>query len=205
LSIALLVAPAAAAARSYGIDAFARDVSAAVQGGGGEDRTLERVAATVARFLRDGALDERFERSHPGLEVTTYLAHVAPDASFSIAVLVLRPGARTPVHDHRTWTVWGTLRGREREVRYATSATTEGEFPALRVVAEHALPEDGVSVIPSPPGDVHRVENVGTVPSVSIHVHGADISTQTRSRYDLERQAVIPFVQSYERPNSEAP
>ena len=53
-------------------------------------------------------------------------------------------------------------------------------------------------------GDVHRVENVGAIPSVSVHVHGADISRQTRSRYDLERRAVIPFVQSYERQDSEA-
>jgi predicted metal-dependent enzyme (double-stranded beta helix superfamily) len=204
LSIALFVAPAAASERSYSMDAFARDVSAAVHAGGGEGRTLERVAAAVTHFLRDGALDDRYQQPHPGLEVTTYLARLAPDASFSIAVLVLRPGARTPVHDHHTWTVWGTLRGHEHEVRYTRSTVKDGEFPALQVVAEHTLPEDGVSVIPSPPGDVHRVENVGTIPSVSIHVHGADISTQTRSRYDLERHAVIPFVQSYERPDSEA-
>ncbi|MGH7821178.1 MAG: hypothetical protein ACREQ9_15540, partial [Candidatus Binatia bacterium] len=131
---------------------------------------------------------------HPGLEVTTYLLHVADDGSFSIAALVIRPGGRTPIHDHRTWTVWATLRGEDRETRFLRKADASAE---LVPIGARTVRGNAVSLLQDAPEDIHRLENAGATPSVSIHVHGADMSRQVRNAYDERKRTVTPFVQSY--------
>jgi predicted metal-dependent enzyme (double-stranded beta helix superfamily)/predicted methyltransferase len=163
------------------------------------ERTTAEVARALRGFLDAGRLDDRWRHPLPGVPITTYLLRAAADGSFSIAVLVIRPGGRTPLHDHRTWTVWGTLEGRDRETRYQRGRAAADGFPDLRVVGTRVLPDDGVAIVPLPPGDLHVVENLGEAPSISIHVHGADMSGLERSAYDLERRSVRSFVQSYER------
>jgi 3-mercaptopropionate dioxygenase len=159
---------------------------------------IERVSELLVAFLRSGALPERLRRPVPGLPVTTYLLHAADDGSVSIAALVLRPGARAPLHDHRTWTVWGTAVGRDRERQYRRSDVAGGGFPDLEPLSDRRIGPGEVSVVGLPPRDVHVVENAGSEISVSVHVHGADLSRVERNRYDPERRTVVPFVQTYE-------
>jgi predicted metal-dependent enzyme (double-stranded beta helix superfamily) len=175
-----------------------RGVSAAVRGGGGDAAVMARVAPALERFLAAGELDPRAAVPHPGLDVTTVLLHAAADGGFSIAALVIRPGAATPIHDHGTWTVWGTLRGDERETRFRRTPGQGSGFPDLVPDEARSVAVGRVSLIPGPPGDIHRLDNVGATPSVSIHVHGADLSRRSRNAYDPKKRAVIPFVQSYE-------
>lgn len=178
------------------IAALAADLDAALRAAPKGTVPLSSIGDRLGRFLAEGSLPERFATPHPGLDVTTYLLHAAPDGSFSIAALVLRPGKGAPLHDHRTWTVWGTLRGRDRERQFERRG--EGEaFPELVPIVDHAVAAGAVSIVEAPPRDVHVVENAGDTPSVSIHVHGADLSQITRNRYDLERRSVLPFVQTY--------
>lgn len=188
-------ARASAADEPDPVASLAADVAAAVRTA--ERVPLARIGERLRRFLADGKLPERFATPHPGLDVTTYLLHAAPDGSFSIAALVLRPGKGAPLHDHRTWTVWGTFRGRDRERQFERRGE-DGAFPELLPIADHEVPAGDVSIVGPPPRDVHVVENAGTSPSVSIHVHGADLSRISRNRYDVERRTVLPFVQSYE-------
>lgn len=178
---------------------LARDVDAAVESSV-EAAPTAAVAEVLTKFLRAGKIPERYRRAHPGLPVTTYMLHADAEGTFSIAVLVLRPGAKAPLHDHTTWTVWGTLEGRDRERQYERrEASQEDSFPELAPISDRVLRAGEVSVVDLPPRDVHYVENVGDVPSVSVHVHGADLSRVDRNRYDPERRTVVPFVQSYDR------
>jgi predicted metal-dependent enzyme (double-stranded beta helix superfamily) len=179
------------------------EVSAVVHRQGDVARTMSEVSVALGRFLKQGRLEERFEHPHPGLDVTTYLLYAAPDGSFSIAALVVRPGARTPIHDHQTWTVWGSYHGRDREVRYERHDRGAESFPELVPVTSRVLSDGHVSLVPPPPYDIHRVENVGEAPSVSIHVHGADMSRQVRNAYDPQKKTVTSFVQSYEEATGE--
>lgn len=156
------------------------------------------VSRALSRFLQEPELPSAALRPHPGLDVTTYLLHVEPHGSFSIAVLVLRSGVEGPIHDHGSWAVWGVVAGRDRETRYTAHPGGDG-FPDLRVSETLTLPDDGVSLIPAPPGDIHRVENLGGERSVSVHVHGADMSRVSRKAYQVDRRAVVSFLQSYER------
>lgn len=200
LSIALSLYGASARADD-GADPVARftdDVERAVAEAREGEPPVERVSALLAEFLRSGSLPERVRRPHPGLAVTTYLLHASEDGRVSIAALVLRPGARAPLHDHHTWTVWGTAAGRDRERQFRRSVVTEGEFPELEPLSDRTIGPGDVSVVGLPPHDVHVVENAGTEISVSVHVHGADLSRIERNRYDPERRIVVPFVQTYE-------
>lgn len=180
------------------VAALAADVSRALREASDGAAPLPEIRDRLARFLAGAELPERFATPHPGLDVTTYLLHAEPDGSFSIAVLVLRPGKGAPLHDHRTWTVWGTLRGRDRERQFERRGADDETFPELVPIVDHPVAAGEVSIVGAPPRDVHVVENVGDAPSVSVHVHGADLSRITRNRYDVERRTVLPFVQSYE-------
>jgi 3-mercaptopropionate dioxygenase len=173
-------------------------VERAVADAGEGEPPVERVSALLAELLRSDALPERLRRPHPGLPVTTYLLHASADGSVSIAALVLRPGARAPLHDHRTWTVWGTAVGQDRERQFRRSDVAEDGFPDLEPISDRRIGPGEISVVGLPPRDVHLVENAGSEISVSVHVHGADLSRVERNRYDPERRIVVPFVQTYE-------
>jgi predicted metal-dependent enzyme (double-stranded beta helix superfamily) len=85
------------------------------------------------------------------------------------------------VHDHLSWCVTAVLRGTEYEEVYAN----RGDY--LEVVGRNASPAGTVSGF-APPGDIHRVTNIGTVTAVSLHVYGTDISrvgSSVRRVYEL--------------------
>lgn len=185
-------------ATSYAVAELVADVSEAVHATRTPDERRARITPLLARFLGGTNLPERYLDPHPGLPITTYLVHEAADGSFSIAALVIRPGARTPLHDHQAWVVWGTYRGRDRETRYERRGGP-GAFPELVRLWERNVAAGAISFIPPPPADVHEVANVGEGNSVSIHIHGTDIAKQVRNVYDPDRQRVLSFVQSYER------
>jgi predicted metal-dependent enzyme (double-stranded beta helix superfamily) len=105
-------------------------------------------------------------------EQTTYqshLLHVEPDGGFSI-LAVWRTGQVTPVHDHVTWCVVGVVQGLEQEELFACPT---GEY--LVRLGDNANPEGSVTGF-APPGDIHRVHNPGDRTTISLHVHGTDIS-----------------------------
>ena len=111
----------------------------------------------------------------------THLVHAEPDGSFSIVVMVWRPGQATPVHDHLSWCCTAVLQGTEYEEVYAV----RGDH--LEVIARNANPVGTVSGF-APPGDVHLVRNIGDTVAVSMHVYGTDIArvgSSVRRVYDL--------------------
>jgi predicted metal-dependent enzyme (double-stranded beta helix superfamily) len=140
-------------------------------------RTAELVAVALRRHLpgpevltpeqRRGNPD-RF-RSHP--------LHIDPDGSFSIIALVWRPGQVTRIHDHLTWCVFGVVQGVEHEELFDEH---------LNRIGESSNQEGDVSGF-APPGDIHRVRNIGATNAISIHVYGTDVArvgSSVRRYYD---------------------
>jgi predicted metal-dependent enzyme (double-stranded beta helix superfamily)/ubiquinone/menaquinone biosynthesis C-methylase UbiE len=158
-----------------------------------------RVAALLSDYLQQGSLEARFRRPDPRLAVTTYLLYADPDGLFSIAALVFQPRARTTIHDHQAWVVWGTLSGAERETRYRRQDLPGQSFPRLTPAWSKVFAAGDVSFIDPPPQDIHDVENSGDAVSISLHVHATDISKQARNSYDTKHRIVRSFLQSYER------
>jgi predicted metal-dependent enzyme (double-stranded beta helix superfamily) len=183
-------------------------VRRAVHSGGSWQETADRVAAALrGRLPGPGLLSPRQLVGDPS-GYQTHLIHAEPDGSFSIVVMVWLPGQRTPVHDHLSWCVTAVLQGTEYEEVYrlipegarrspgaprtpvagssrASSPRHRGD--RLEVVARNANPVGTVSGF-APPGDIHRVTNVGDSVAVSMHVYGTDITrvgSSVRRVYDL--------------------
>jgi 3-mercaptopropionate dioxygenase len=114
-----------------------------------------------------------------------HLLHAEPDGSFSVVAMVWRPGQATPIHDHVTWCVTGVIQGAEHEERYL-------------VRSDGWLEQDGtgdsgtgdVSGL-APPGDIHRVRNLGSQTAISLHVYGTDISRLGSSVRRIYNQPVV--------------
>src|SRR3954469_20405584 len=103
--------------------------------------------------------------------------HVEPDGSFSIVALVWRPGQLTRIHDHLTWCVFGVIQGVEHEELFDADGRPLGS-------SDNSTGD--VSGF-APPGDIHRVHNVGDTTAISIHIYGTDVSrvaSSVRRVYD---------------------
>jgi 3-mercaptopropionate dioxygenase len=156
-------------------------VRRAVHAGGSWQDTADRVVAALrGRLPGPGLLSDEQLAGDPG-GYQTHLVHAEPDGSFSVVVMVWRPGQRTSVHDHLTWCVTAVLRGTEYEEVFAH----RGDH--LEAVARNANPAGTVSGF-APPGDIHQVTNTGDGVAVSLHVYGTDITrvgSSVRRAYDL--------------------
>jgi predicted metal-dependent enzyme (double-stranded beta helix superfamily) len=153
----------------------------AVRSGGSWQESADRVVAALrGRLPGPGLLSaEQLVGDPSGYQ--THLVHAEPDGSFSVVVMVWRPGQRTPVHDHLTWCVTAVLQGTEYEEVFAN----RGDH--LETVGRNANPVGTVSGF-APPGDIHQVTNIGDAVAVSMHVYGTDITrvgSSVRRVYDL--------------------
>ncbi len=95
-----------------------------------------------------------------------HLLHAEPDGTFSILGLVWRPGQTTRIHDHITWCVVGVLAGVEHEELFDE---------ALNPIGTRDNPPGDVSGF-APPGDIHRIRNIGDETAISLHIYGTDIT-----------------------------
>ncbi|HEY6493418.1 MAG TPA: cysteine dioxygenase family protein [Trebonia sp.] len=165
-------------------------VRRAVRSGGSWQQTAGRVAAALRGRLPGPDLLSPAQLAGDQDGYQTHLVHAEPDGSFSIMVMVWRPGQRTSIHDHLTWCVTAVLQGTEYEEVYrlvpgGTAPRDRGDH--LEVVGRNANPVGTVSGF-APPGDIHQVTNVGDAVAVSMHVYGTDISrvgSSVRRTYDL--------------------
>ena len=146
-------------------------------------QTAELVAAELRRHLPAPDMLTATEREGVPDDYQCHVLHVEPDGSFSVAAMVWRPGQVTPIHDHVTWCVFGVLQGSEYEELFTLA--TDGSYLAEVGRSENRPGEVGGF---APPGDIHRVRNVGDGVAISLHVYGADLirlGSSVRRTYDL--------------------
>jgi len=158
-------------------------IRAATQRHADWQRTAELVADQLRPRLPGADILTAAERAGDPAGYRCHLLHVEPDGSFSVTAMVWRPGQVTPIHDHVTWCVFGVVQGIEYEELYALSA--DGRYLEERGRSQNACGD--VSGF-APPGDIHRVRNVGDGIAISLHVYGADITrlgSSVRRTYDL--------------------
>ncbi len=126
-------------------------------------------AALVAEQLRlhlpstDVLTDE--QRAGAPDDYVSHTLHSEPDGSFSVIAVIWRPGQLTRIHDHTTWCALGVIQG----VEYEELFDAEGN-----VIGYDENPVGHTSGF-APPGDIHRVRNIGDETAISIHVYGTDV------------------------------
>ncbi|MFI5589854.1 hypothetical protein ACIA5G_32730 [Amycolatopsis sp. NPDC051758] len=175
---------------------FINDVDRVVGATDDEHKITEHVAELLTALLAGGyRLPPEVTRPSAEHHVN-YPLHIAPGDRWCLAAVVWNVGQRTPVHGHDTWGVVGIHSGAEREFRYAKPETTGPLTPA----GEHVWERGQVTVCCTTDDDVHAVAAVGDVPTVGIHVYGANIGTIERRSYDPATGAVRRFVSGWDTP-----
>ena len=145
--------------------------------------TARLVAGVLERHLPSADILTPEQRAGDPEGYRSHLLHGEPDGTFSIVALVWRPGQVTPIHDHVTWCVFGVVRGVEHEELFRLDEDAE----CLVEVGSSTNDAGDVTGF-APPGDIHRVRNVGDRTAISIHVYGTDVSrvgSSVRRYYDL--------------------
>jgi predicted metal-dependent enzyme (double-stranded beta helix superfamily) len=181
------------------LQTFVDDVARVVAGTDDEHEITERVGERLSALLDSGyRLPAEVTRPSDEHHVN-YPLYIAPDNSWSLACVVWNIGQRTPVHGHETWGVVGIYAGAEREFRYDKPTPAEAGRP-LTPAGEHVWERGQVTVCCTTDDDVHSVAAVGDVPTVGIHVYGADIGNIERRMYDPATGAVQTFVSGWDTP-----
>jgi predicted metal-dependent enzyme (double-stranded beta helix superfamily) len=145
------------------------------------DQTARLVADALKSHLPTPDLLTASQRLGDPNHYNSLPLYVEPDGAFSIVALVWRPGQETPIHDHVTWCVFGVIQGAEYEELF-----TFDESGRLVAAGDSYNPTGSVNQI-TPPGDIHRVRNVGDSVAISIHIYGTDVrrlSSSVRRIYD---------------------
>jgi 3-mercaptopropionate dioxygenase len=146
-------------------------------------RTAELVADQLRRNLPTPGVLTPEQRAGDPERPCSHLLHAERDGSFSIVALTWRPGQSTAIHDHVTWCVFGVIQG----VEYEELFTLDERRGCLVEAGDSSNPAGDVSGF-APPGDIHRVRNVGDDTAISIHIYGTDVSrigSSVRRSYDL--------------------
>jgi predicted metal-dependent enzyme (double-stranded beta helix superfamily) len=166
-----------------GLDELVNAVRAIVSERADWRQTAQLVATELRRHLPSPEILTVEQRVGDPETYKSHLLYVEPGGAFSIVALVWRPGQVTPIHDHVTWCVFGVLQGVEYEEVFTLDET--GEY--LVQAGDNSNGTGEVSGF-APPGDIHRVRNVGEGTAISLHIYGTDVSrigSSVRRYYDL--------------------
>ena len=166
------------------LDELVTAVRAAVDRHADWRQTARLVAAELASHLPAPDALSIEQRTGDPRGYRSYPLHTEPDGSFSVVALVWRPGQATAIHDHVTWCVFGVIQGVEHEELFVL----DEERGCLVTAGTSTNMESDVNGF-APPGDIHRVRNVGDSTAISIHIYGTDVSrigSSVRRYYDQE-------------------
>jgi predicted metal-dependent enzyme (double-stranded beta helix superfamily) len=135
-------------------------------------RLLAWLAPELQRLLATPDLLAPEQLAVPAGGYAQHALYGSPTGRLALVVLVWRPGARTPIHDHVAWGLAGVYRGRERETRYAWCEYAG--VPRLRPSDTREVgPGEVVPIVP--PSDIHQVANPLAEPTVSLHLYGSNV------------------------------
>ena len=145
-------------------------------------------------------------KSDMGGDIAQWLLY-RQEGKLSLSSLVVPPGVETPVHDHLAWGLVGLCQGSQHEQFYRRVDAGENDTGQARLEAletQGAGPGDFYELIP-PENDIHSVTTTSEVPSVSIHLLGADVGCIPRHAFDLDADLVRQFQSGYTNVECETP
>lgn len=164
---------------------------------------VEQLRPAFATLLAaDGWLPDAFAQpdltSGMGGGIGQYALYRAEDRSLCLFSLVIPPRSRTPVHDHLAWGLVGIYRGQQDETIYRRLDSGQDEGRAtLHVQHQQRLSAGEFYALLPPQDDIHYVETVSDIPSISIHLLANDTACVWRHRYEPEAGRVTAFRSGY--------
>jgi predicted metal-dependent enzyme (double-stranded beta helix superfamily) len=158
--------------------------------------------AFAALLAADGWLPEEYAQpdftSGMGGGIGQYALYRAEDSSLCLFSLVVPPGSRTPVHDHLAWGLVGIYRGEQDETIYRRLDDGRDAGKArLEIQQQQRLSAGQFYSLLPPKDDIHFVETVSAVPSISIHLLANDTACVWRHKFDPQAGTVAAFRSGY--------
>jgi predicted metal-dependent enzyme (double-stranded beta helix superfamily) len=169
-----------------------------------DDRTrLEQLRPAFSALLgADGWLPEKYAQpdlsSGMGGGIGQYALYRAVNGSLCLFSLVIPPHSRTPVHDHLAWGLVGIYRGTQDETIYRRlDDGSEAGRARLELQQQQRLTAGEFYSLLPPQDDIHYVETVSDVPSISIHLLANDTACVWRHKFEPELDRVTAFRSGY--------
>ena len=168
-----------------------------------DDTRVQQLRPAFARLLAaDGWLPGKYAEpdftSGMGGGIGQYALYRAHDGSLCLFSLVIPPKSRTPVHDHLAWGLVGIYRGQQDETIYRRLDDGHEQGKAkLEVQTQQRLTAGEFYALLPPQDDIHYVETVSDVPSISIHLLANDTACVWRHKFEPEADRVTAFRSGY--------
>lgn len=154
----------------------------------------DKIANIMKDFINKWNMpDERYRQFQNGEDYGSYLLFLNPEKTLSVVIDTFAPGQVTGIHNHGVWGVFGCMAGSERQRSYA--APSANSMP-IEVSTSIMFPGD-VQVTDENGEDFHQVECASDVPSISLHVYGADIGRVKRLQWDPKVGGYVEFSSDY--------
>lgn len=165
----------------------------------------------LQRFLVPGNLPEEFTTApndvvaEDGYEYNYYVYRIyrTPGDAFNITAAIWPPGSSTGVHDHDgKWVVEGVYDNTLQAVWY--DRLDDGAEPGKAKLHERGTAQVAAGTVAHvlpPDEEIHEWLNPTDRPAVSVHIYGADPSTETVNYFNLEDGTVAPVTHSFRYDN----
>jgi predicted metal-dependent enzyme (double-stranded beta helix superfamily) len=114
-------------------------------------------------------VSHRVAEPDPGSGCSFQMLYDEPGLPITVQTEVTLPGTRTPVHNHGTWGVIATIKGRQKHTFWKRVPTAE--FPhKVEAIGEKILEAD--DIIGFTTEAIHHVEAIGEEPSLTLNLYG---------------------------------
>ena len=125
-----------------------------------------------------------------------YLLYRSLSPEFSLMAMLVPPNVSTPIHDHLAWGLVGVYQGQQKETVYSIKQVSDSQQP-ITLENTNFLYKGDVTVIMPPENDIHMIETISDIPSVSLHLLGNDIGCKERHTYNPKTGDVTSFRSGY--------
>ena len=181
---------------SYSVSAFLNDSEAVIRGSSDEVSVLRQLKPLMQKLVLSPNSIPKEALAPRKDKFANNLVYRPKDRVFSVMGGNWQPGQTTPIHDHLTWAVVGVVEGEERESIFRrTDDHYDPKRATLELVSERTNPSGHVTVLGKTA--IHKIDNITSTPSLSLHMYGLDIGTAERHSYDPFTGEVSKFVSGY--------
>ena len=142
--------------------------------------------------------DDYDDKGEMGRDIGQWLLYRRPE-KLTIFTLALPPGVETPVHDHLAWGLVGIYSGSQTEAFYRRTDDANNHIGPtdLEHLGTEEMEEGDFYELVPPNNDIHKVQTSSDVPSVSVHLLGADVGCIQRHQFDPDKEFVELFQSHY--------
>jgi predicted metal-dependent enzyme (double-stranded beta helix superfamily) len=174
---------------------FVKELKTATAGLSDPAAVLERVAPIAAKMADDTSwVKPAYYQCDEDQGFGISLLYEEPENTLLVEAISWLPGRGVAPHDHQTWGVVVGIDGVEVNVDWRRlDDRSKAGFADLEIDHETIVTRGTVARFM--PDDIHGVRNDGDVPSLSLHIYGASLSTVNRSEFDPINKAQKPCPQ----------